>query len=335
MERVILGEGIRGDADGRAGHGGRKGEGLEGDGRRGVRTEARPLLAHRPAVHVEGDLRALHRTRALVHQAGGGFDALAARLVVPLHLDARDREVGRAAIGHVHPGQRGGRRQLDVVRAFPSRLLEIGDEDDLAPREKGGVERFLGHAQGGRVARHAEAGPRSGQRGQDGGAVGAGLSAGLRRAIEEDQGHAILWSRLAHGPSRRLEGTCPAPGVAHAVGAVEEHDAHLGAGEDGRGPSPSPEERSREGEGQQDEGQAAHREQQPMAQALPPHRPVGNPLQEHEGRERNRLAARAIGEVYEHGDGEKGEAGQECRGEESHQRTLIMRSRRVRTLASA
>ena len=48
------GQGVGSDAHGAAGHGGREREGLEGDGGRGVGPEARALLAHDAAVHLEG-----------------------------------------------------------------------------------------------------------------------------------------------------------------------------------------------------------------------------------------------------------------------------------------
>ena len=43
-----------------------------------------------------------------------------------------------------------------------------------------------------------------------------------------------------------------------------------------------------------------------------------------------RLAARAVREVHEHGHGQGGQAGQEGRSEEAHQRALTMRCRRER-----
>ena len=105
----------------------RKREGLEGHGGRGIRAQARALRSHRPPVYVERHPGVLHRPRALVHEAGGGDDPLAPRLVVPLHLDSGEGQVRGGAIGDVHPGEGGGRRQLDVVRALPACLLEVGD----------------------------------------------------------------------------------------------------------------------------------------------------------------------------------------------------------------
>ena len=96
VEGVVLGQGIGGDADGRARERGRKREGLEGDGGRGVGPEARALLPDDTAVHLEGDVHAVDRARALVHEPRRRDDALASRLVVPLEVHAGDGEVGGA-----------------------------------------------------------------------------------------------------------------------------------------------------------------------------------------------------------------------------------------------
>ena len=76
------------------------------------------------------------------------------------------------------------------------------------------------------------------------------------------------------------------------------------------------EERPRERGDEQRERQAPQHEQQQVPQLLPPHRPVRNPLQEHQRRKLDDVAPLAIDQVDDHRNGDRGEAGEERGGEE-------------------
>ena len=167
-------------------------------------------------------------------------------------------------------------RQPDVVRALPARLLEVGDEHDLAARAGWRCPGSPGPC----AARARSASPRSpaaprparpGRRARS--AVGSPLDCGARS--KRTRARPVLRARARPG-ARRAASTARAQRsrVAHAVRPVEQHDAHPRPGQGGGGAARAAEERPREGQGQDHEGRAAQREQQPVAEALPP-RPTG------------------------------------------------------------
>ena len=94
----------------------------------------------RLAVDFERQRDARHGLRAVIHDARGDRDAIVVLEARPLQRDRRDREVRRLARRHVDRRQRRALRQLHVVaagRLLPAAPLEVADQNDLAPRQRG------------------------------------------------------------------------------------------------------------------------------------------------------------------------------------------------------
>src|SRR5438309_180794 len=80
---------------------------------------------------------------AAVGDAGGDRDPLLAREARARERDRRDGEVRRLVGGHRHGRQRRAFRKMHVLGAGPARLLEIADENCLAPAARRSAQNAL------------------------------------------------------------------------------------------------------------------------------------------------------------------------------------------------
>ena len=160
-------------------------------------------------------------------------------------------------------------------RAFPARLLEVGDQHHLAPGQAAtprASPRPARSAGAYRVTPKPACAASSAARSRRAVQRWA-RRVDLRRAVEEDEAGPVLRrpARATRAPRRRhalrpavaVAPCCPSGRAARrASGACPGEAAALAR----------PEERAREGQGQEHEGRAAQREEQPVAQRLPPRR---------------------------------------------------------------
>ena len=96
-------------------------------------AEARALLPHHAAVHLERDVERLAPPACPCSRGARPRSPARAPPRSPAQVHAGDGEVGapRGSDTSIQVSVAPG-GQADVVRAVPARLLEVGDEDDLA-----------------------------------------------------------------------------------------------------------------------------------------------------------------------------------------------------------
>ena len=98
----------------------------------------------------------------------------------------------------------------------------------------------------------------------------------------------------------RVARTLPTVAIAHARRSVQQHYDFARPTRRARHRAPMLEERARERRGQKREGEAAEHEQENVPQLLPAHRPIRDPLQEHQRRKLHDRATLAVNQVNEH-----------------------------------
>ena len=155
----------------------------------------------------------------------------------------------------------------------------------------------------------------------------------LGSGTEGHDAREVVGPKLPERTLRGGDGASEAVRVAHAVGAVEQHDARPRLRQNARDDRAAAELRAGKSQGQQSQREAAQCQQRPMPQPLTSRGFVGDPLQEHQGRKEHPVALLALGQVDGDGDRQGQQPEQEGRRQELETHRLLIRfslCRRVR-----
>ncbi len=280
-------------------------------------------------VNLERDFAIGYRLRTVVRHADRRGDQHALRRRRLLEGEAHDRRVRSRRSGNRNRSERHTDGQFDLLSLVPARLLVVGNEDDFPPRRHDRLQQAGRGAQRRANPRETRARARPVDGGDQGSRAGSRVRprGHLDVGSEQHHGTAVNRTQLPHDAPRRVLRAGPAIAVAHARRPVEQHHHVTRAARRRHGRAACREERARKRERDQREREDAQGEKRPVPDRAAADGLIGDPLQEHQRRERLRRPTLALHEVHHDRDRDREQAGKQDGCEERHQRARLRRSR--------